>query len=562
MAYFLKKSSQSKSSSKGLYLQIYESFRNKEKKCSSHRCYKSLGYYNDLVASGIIDPISYYQAEVDELNKKVKESKIQKISDENPVKFNLGFFLLKSMIDKLKVDDFIFLMTQKDNHQYLISSLIRQLIYARVVYPCSKYRTVKKVFNTLLSSSDISLDQVYDGISYIGNDYQKYIDIFNHQINKIYGRKTDVCYFDCTNYYFEIDLPKEDKQKGPSKENRTEPIIGQALLLDENQIPIAMEMYPGNESEKPYIRKLISNMKERYNISGKTVQVADKGLNCGQNIFEALKNKDGYVFSKSVHGKNLSDIEKKWVLLDNDYVIVNDDKGNPIYKIKECVDDFEYKFEIDGKKYKYKFREKRVVTYNFALARKQQAEIRKQVDKAQSLTAIKTIQREEYGDAVKYVNFDGTCSLNLNKIAEDMKFAGYNMIVTSEIDKSAQEIYDIYHGLWRIEESFRITKSYLDARPVYLQKKESIYGHFLICYLALVILRLLEFKVFKGKLNTYEIIDFIRDYSVTKAINDIYINTAHQSKALDVIKKELSLPFLDNSFLDTKNISVVLKAKL
>jgi len=321
-------------------------------------------------------------------------------------------------------------------------------------------------------------------------------------------------------------------------------------------------MYPGNESEKPYIRKLVTDLKQRYNISGRTIQVADKGLNCGQNIYEAIKNKDGYVFSKSVHGKNLNEIEKKWVLLDSGYEIVNDENGQPLYKIKECVDDFEYKFEIDGKKYKYKFREKRVVSYNYALAKKQQAEIRKQADKAKSLTAIKTIKREEYGDLVKYINFDGTCTLNEDKVKEDMDLAGYNMIVTSEIDKSAQEIYDIYHGLWRIEESFRITKSYLDARPVYLQKKESIYGHFLICYLALVILRLLEFKVFKGKLNTYEIIDFIRDYSVTKAINDIYINTAHQSKALDVIKKELSLPFLDNSFLDTKNISVVLKAKL
>ena len=557
MAYFLRIHSRSR----GQYLQIDESFRDKEKKQTCHRSYKTLGYVDDLIASGIPDPISFYKNVVDELNLQKQSSSIAKISDK-PVRKNVGHFLLKALIDKLDIEQTVFILSLKRDFQFKLSDLIRQLIYSRVVNPCSKSKTADSVFPYLYNSKKISSDQVYDGIEFIGENYKKYIELFNTHYAKIYGRKTGVCYFDYTNYYFEIDLPKEDKQKGPSKENRTEPIIGQALLLDENQIPIAMEMYPGNESEKPYIRKLISNMKERYNISGKTVQVADKGLNCGQNIFEALKNKDGYVFSKSVHGKNLSDIEKKWVLLDNDYVIVNDDKGNPLYKIKECVDDFEYKFEIDGKKYKYKFREKRVVTYNFALARKQQAEIRKQVDKAQSLTAIKTIQREEYGDAVKYVNFDGTCSLNLNKIAEDMKFAGYNMIVTSEIDKSAQEIYDIYHGLWRIEESFRITKSYLDARPVYLQKKESIYGHFLICYLALVILRLLEFKTFKGELNIYEIIDFIRDYSVTKAINDTYINTAHQSKAIDVIKKELSLPFLDNSFLDSKKISVVLKAKL
>lgn len=557
MAYFLRIHSRSR----GQYLQIDESFRDKEKKQTCHRSYKTLGYVDDLIASGIPDPISFYKNVVDELNLQKQSSSIAKISDK-PVRKNVGHFLLKALIDKLDIEQTVFILSLKRDFQFKLSDLIRQLIYSRVVNPCSKSKTADSVFPYLYNSKKISSDQVYDGIEFIGENYKKYIELFNTHYAKIYGRKTDVCYFDCTNYYFEIDLPKEDKQKGPSKENRTEPIIGQALLLDENQIPIAMEMYPGNESEKPYIRKLISNMKERYNISGKTVQVADKGLNCGQNIFEALKNKDGYVFSKSVHGKNLSDIEKKWVLLDNDYVIVNDDKGNPIYKIKECVDDFEYKFEIDGKKYKYKFREKRVVSYNYALAKKQQAEIRKQVDKAQSLTAIKTIQREEYGDAVKYVNFDGICSINLEKIKEDMELAGYNMIVTSEIDKSAKEIYDIYHGLWRIEESFRITKSYLDARPVYLQKKESIYGHFLICYLALFLLRVLELNIFNNELNVNEIIDFIRDYTITECINSTFTNNATSSKIIDKIKNKLKIKKLDNLYFSNSDIEKVYNTKL
>ena len=143
-----------------------------------------------------------------------------------------------------------------------------------------------------------------------------------------------------------------------------------------------------------------------------------------------------------------------------------------------------------------------------------------------------------------------------------MDLAGYNMIVTSEIDKSAQEIYDIYHGLWRIEESFRITKSYLDARPVYLQKKKSIYGHFLICYLALFLLRVLELNIFNNELNVNEIIDFIRDYTITECINSTFTNNATSSKIIDKIKNKLKIKKLDNLYFSNSDIEKVYNTKL
>lgn len=123
-------------------------------------------------------------------------------------------------------------------------------------------------FPHLYNSSPISEDPVYDGLSFIGESYKKYIELFNHCYEQHYPRNFSHAFFDCTNYYFEIDLPCEDKQKGPSKENRHAPIIGQVLLLDADLVPVAMQMYPGNESEKPYIRKMIEKMKRRYQISG------------------------------------------------------------------------------------------------------------------------------------------------------------------------------------------------------------------------------------------------------------------------------------------------------
>ena len=136
---------------------------------------------------------------------------------------------------------------------------------------------------------------------------------------------TSHTYFDCTNFYFEIDKEDDFRKNGPSKENRKSPIVGMGLLLDANQIPIGMKLYPGNESEKPIIRNIIDDLKKRNNISGKTIQVADKGLNCAENIMHALKAGDGYIFSKSV--KKLPEIEKTWLLLDNDYRNVKNNKG-------------------------------------------------------------------------------------------------------------------------------------------------------------------------------------------------------------------------------------------
>ena len=146
----------------------------------------------------------------------------------------------------------------------------------------------------------LSLNQIYSGLSYIGNEYEKIIEIYNHQINRNFPFDTSKTYFDCTNFYFEIDYEDALRRKGPSKENRKDPIVGMGLLLDANQIPMGMKLYPGNESEKPVIRDVINDLKKRHNINGKTIRVADTGLNCAENIIHALKEGDGYIFSKSV----------------------------------------------------------------------------------------------------------------------------------------------------------------------------------------------------------------------------------------------------------------------
>ena len=569
MSYFLRMDKKKK----GTYLQMYDRYWDSSAKQARTKSVKAFGYVDDLISDDIKDPIAYYKEYVNKENEKKKDENRPRAFKED-IEKNIGCFLLSSLIDELGVKEDIDILSSVKNYQFSVYEMISQLICSRIIYPCSKSKTVSSVFPKLYQYSMISEDQIYDGLSFIGENYKKYIELFNHQYERFYKRKYDRVFFDCTNYYFEIDLPKDDKQKGPSKENRKEPIIGQALLLDSELVPLAMEMYPGNESEKPYIRKIIEEMKRRYRVQGKTVQVADKGLNCARNIYSAVKEaNDGYIFSKSIHGTGLSDKEKKWILLENSanvYKDYKDENGNIIYRLKSCIDEFEYSFkecdEDTGKEKTIRFRvkEKRVVSYSPSLARKKKTEIEKMIEKASNYSSYKNLSKEELGESSKYlsiINEDEkgkkikpVITLNEDKINEDLLLAGYNLLVTSETKMNDLDVYKTYHNLWKIEECFRITKSFLEGRPVYLQNQETIYGHFLICYLALFLLRVLEIKCFANKVNSYDIIEFIRDFRVVKKDDDTYINISSNQKVNTKIKQVTGKTNLDALFLTKKEI--------
>ena len=526
MAYFLRKEKKKK----GTYLQMYESFWDKDKKQPRTKNVKSFGYVEDLISGEIPDPVKFYSDYVKEQN----ENRTKILSEESrprafstPVELNIGHFLLYSLIDELDVKETIDILASQMRFQFSVFDLITQLIYARVISPCSKSKTASHVFPYIYGSSTISEDQVYDGCSFIGESYKKYIDLFNHSYEKYFKRDLSNVFFDCTNYYFEIDIPSDDKQKGPSKENRHSPIIGQALLLDADLVPVSMQMYPGNESEKPYIRKVIEEMKQRHSVS-----------------------------------------ENKCVLLENDTNVFSnytDERGNISFRLKSCIDSFDYSFkEINpetGKESVTRFsvKEKRIVSYNPNLAKKQRLEIMKMVDKASKFSTYKNIAKDELGDCAKYVDIITKDSsgktikpiigLNKSKIDEDLKYAGYNLLVTSEVDMEPLQVYKTYHSLWKIEESFRLTKSYLDARPVYLQKKETIYGHFLICYLSLFLLRVLEIKCFKNKINSYDLINFMRDFRVVNKGDNTYINISRDRVVNEKVKKPVGFSNLDALYL-------------
>ncbi len=558
MAYFLKQTKHKNRT----YLAIYESFYNHDKKGTAHKSYESLGSIETNIKNGIADPIAYFQKKVDALNKAKNEAGVRKISDKSPNLY-LGYFPLKSIMDKLKIKKFVDYFKLTNNFEYDLYDLLSSLVYARSVNPCSKNRTFHEVLPYLYHSYNYSYDQLLDGLCFLGTNYTKFVELFTVQVKNVYGVDTSKTYFDCTNFYFEIDREDDFRRRGPSKENKKAPIVGLGLLLDSHQIPIGMKMYPGNESEKPVLRDVVNHLKKQNNITGRTIHVADKGLNCAENIAFSKANGDGYLFSKSVKG--LSEKEKEWVLLDQDFKEMKDKTDKVLYYYKSCIDEFPYTVEHDGKKVTVSLTEKRLLTYNPTLAAKKRYEINRMVEKAKSLT-LSQAKKKDYGESGKYVNFtDGkgkkaNVSINQKAIDKDLRFAGYNLIVTSEIKMTDQDIYSTYHNLWRIEESFRIMKSDLDARPAFVQKENSIKGHFLICYLAVLLERIFQFNVLDNKYSSSEIFKFIRDFKAVKAESK-YINTTTNSGFINDLSEKFELP-LTNYFLTETQIKSMLNYKL
>jgi len=544
------------------YLSIVESFYNPEKKGAAHRIYKSLASVETHKANGIDDPIAHYQEEVDKLNKEARTEKERVISGVSPL-MHLGYFPLKSIMEKMGIKKWVDYFKLTTDFEFDLYELLSSLVYARSVHSTSKRRTFHEVLPALYEPCNYSYDQLLDGLEFLGENYHKFVEIFTTNTADVYGIDTSKSYFDCTNFYFEIDREDDFRRKGPSKENRKNPIVGMGLLLDRNQIPIGMELFSGNESEKPVIREVIGNLKSRNNITGKTIHVADKGLNCTENIAFSKKNGDGYLFSKSV--KQLPAKEKVWVLLPDGFTIVRNKSGKELYRFKSCVDKFPYAFIHEGKKVTIQVTEKRLLTYNPDLAAKKRYEINRMVEKAKHLT-LSQAKKSDYGESSKYVNFTdemggkAIVSLNRKAIKKDLELAGYNLLVTSETSMKDEDIYNVYHNLWRIEESFRIMKSDLDARPVFVQKENSIKGHFLICYITVLLERILQFKILEEKFAASEVFGFIKNFRVTRA-EPKCINVAIDSPFLKHLAYITKLP-IRSYYLSKSQISAILKCKL
>ena len=572
MRYFLKKTKRSK----GEYLQIYQSeyIRGVGSRTKS---YKAIGYVDELIAKGIKDPAAKAQSEVkrlnDELKAKEEGEKTRKIGKSSPQRL-LGYFVLKAIANSLgDFEKAVRAISSVRGFQYDVYELMMALVYARVTFPASKRRTHSDILPLLFEKiDDDSYSQVLSCCEYIGSEYLKIIALLTRAVERTYGLECHETYFDCTNFYFEIDREDDFRKKGPSKENSKDPIVGMGLLLDSNQIPVAMEMFPGNEAEMPYLRKTIQRMKKDSSISGRTIQVADKALNCVANIHAALESGDGYLFSKSLKKQSQKEIEWFLSLDSNEWTAVYESDGNGgrqiRYRYYSFIDTFDYSYTDDkGKRIEFSTREKRIITFNPKLRMKKILELNRMVEKARGLCLSKA-KKDEFGECSKFVSFctdegkKAKAVLNVEAIELERRLAGYNMLVTSELKLNDRTVYGIYHNLWRIEQSFRMMKSYLDARPVYLSGMNSIKGHFLICYISVVLERLLELNVFGSRFSHEKIMNFIRSFSLVRLNSKDYVNLLTSDDEVGQFLADTILPEVTNYILSPADVSRLLKVKL
>ena len=579
MAYFLRKTRRKNGD---IYYQIYDSYYSAEERKNKNRSVEKLGLLSSLRREGESDSECEQRLRgmVSE-RERDRSGKQAKQIDDNDELVNYGYFLLEGMVRHLDIRKQIDLLTLGSRIRFSLSDVLFSLADARVIDPCSKWKTVAEVFPLMYEdpTKKISLSQMYSGVCFLGTVVQDVVDILNAAIDKRFGRSLDRVYFDCTNYYFEIDCESGIKRRGPSKENRTSPIVSMALLLDSDLIPYQMEIFPGNESEKPRLPRALDRIREEKGKESKIIQVADKGLNCAENIRKCGKN-DGYIFSKAP--KMMADKDLEWMFDEKGWTDVMDKNGEVSYRYKSVTDVYDYEFKDEnGKTVKFTKAEKRVATFNPSLRKKQAIELTRQYDKAMKKTASAQIKEAVGGKNAKMVSVDAVSkktgeeledaqivlSGNKEKLEHDLKLAGYNILITSEVAMKESEIYDVYHKLWNIERTFRMMKTQLAARPAFASTDDGIRGHFLTCYTSIVLLRLLEKKVFSGQFTVEEIIEYIKKARAFRLSDNDYCNLLKRKDAAisEYIQKRTELPLLNKrltdskikSFFNTKNAQIV-----
>lgn len=556
------------------YLSIARGYRDENGKTRT-TVLEQLGEVEEL-KKRIDDPIEHFTAIVAKMNEdeklKADERSVlmhldlnERLSNESIIRKNLGYAVFSKLYYELEVNKFL---TSKFKGSKIsetnMNNIMKLLVFSRLLYPSSKKNAFenKEVF---FENTDFSLQEVYNALTYlcpIKKDLQRHI---YGKIREQYGNNTDCVYYDVTNYYFEIDEPDSLRKKGVSKEHRPNPIVQMGLLMDEKSFPICYKLFPGNTNDCQTLLPIISEVKKTYDL-GKVIVVADKGLNTSNNIAYNVIKGNGYVYSQTVRGANAE--LKAFVLNETGYEIKENSKiKSRIYPRNITIED------ITGKKKTVTVDEKQVIFYSKDYDKRAKAECQPAIDKARELigNTAKFNKANSYGAAkyIKHLVFNAktgeiiqaksNLSLNEEKLKEEERFDGYYAIVTSEYKKTDDEIIRIYRGLWEIEESFKITKSTLEARPVYLSRKDHIESHFLTCYIGLVLARILQHRM-NHAFSLNDLIETIKKISCSHIQENLYLFN-HTSETTEALSEIFNIDFTKKirTLAQIKNILALTK---
>lgn len=532
-------------------LSIVDTYYDKAKKCSRQKTVESIGWLDELEKQ-YDDPIAHFTKRVAELNaeKQKKQAPIlftfydsDRLCIGDDLRKNFGYAALSRIYHELGIHTFLTNRQRHSKERYDANAIMKMLVYSRLLFPASKkssYDGRERFFDR----SDYSLDDVYRFLSFLDKHRENLQIWMNDRIKKNYGRDTSLIYYDVTNYYFETDEQNGFLHKGISKEHRPNPIIQMGLFMDNRGIPITYELFPGNTNDCLTYRPNFGRIKKQFDL-GRVISVADKGMTTGDNIWYTINTPthDGYVFSMSIRGAEKG--IKDYVLKEEGYEWLGTEYKRKSRKSPRTI----LVTSVTGKKMKKQVDEKQVVFWSEKYAKRAKAERETALAKARDLAQNpgNYTRATSYGAAkyVKKIDYDketgeilaasSILDIDEEKIREEEALDGYYMLLTSEIEATDDEIIDMYRGLWRIEESFKVTKSELEARPVYVWTKEHIEAHFLICFVALTIARILENKL-ERKYSVGKILD-----SLSKAECSLVQQNYYLFDYYDEILKEIGL---------------------
>ena len=448
---------------------------------------------------------------------------------------NIGFMFLNSIYNELGIDTLLNRIKSDSKIEYDLNGLTKLLVFGRILEPASKKKTFenrdKYLFPVTICED---LNDIYKVLNVLEKNSKKIQNRMNTKIkNSSIGRNTSLTYYDVTNYYFEtmygdddiyeldenneiikdensepIIVKKGFRKKGVSKENSKGPIVQMGLFIDNNGIPVSHKLFPGNTQDKTTFKDVLENDIDEMSL-GRIITVADNGMNTQENKYLITEKGNGYVVSKSVK-KSWSKLSN-WALDNNEYTEIKDSSGTLVFKYKSRINNVELIYKNnDGTKSKKIVKEKEIIYWSKKHYEKELHQNKKFIEylesckenpdklkdkqrKSQKFIEVLDIDKKT-GEVIKTKKVVVFLEEKLKKYKETL---GFYSIVTSEVEDDDKEIINRYHGLSRIEDSFRIIKSDLEGRPIYVWTEEHIKAHFLTCFIALTIIRIIQYKILK-----------------------------------------------------------------
>lgn len=594
---------------------IQQGFRNGKKTTTKN--IKRLGKHSELLL--ITDnPLEYAKNEVKKMNEEYRSGRSEFIvtmdfneripSTDSPcsnsTSLNIGYLYLKDIYAKLNLSDFFKSVSSDRKITYDCNKICQFLTYARILDPASKYGTYDKL-DTYYEKPQVEYQHMIRFLDILDRNSDKYLKhLFNNSEN-IVKRDTSVMYYDCTNYFFETEKPDEEivdevtgeiilglRQFGISKENKTSPIVEMGLIMDSRGIPISMCIHPGNTNEQ---LTAVLLEKEVIKMTGnkKFIYCADEGL--GSYNIRKFNDMGGraYIVTQSV--KKLEQEIKDIVFNDSNYrLLANDDaitlKEMRTFDKKDAnnlslYNDFAYKVipantPMDTELYEEKVykngRTKKVkakgtlhqyiiVTFSRKMMEYQRTIRERQLERAKKLLRLKDPEKIKKGpnDIRRFLKNTSSDTANyvldMDKIHEEEKYDGFYAVATN-LDDSAKDILAVAQNRYKIEDCFRIMKTNFDARPVFLRKPKRIRAHFLICYTALLIYRLMECKLDDNltHVTTSNLIKTLRNMNVVN-MDDMYYKSIYSgSQALDALERCFELQ-LNRKYYRPSDLNKIVK---